>query len=316
MRFIAFILLNCLLLSCNERSGEKTNSKDTGVFLIILGNVQDGGSPHIGCKKKCCLPLFKKPDPERLVVSLGLADVSNKKAWLFDASPDMSHQLSDLMKHCNSESLSGLQGVFLTHAHIGHYSGLMYFGKEALGGKNIPVYAMPRMKKFLSENGPWSQLVSTNNIELRDLKDSAKAVLSDYITVTPIRVPHRDEFSETVGFVIEGPNKKALYIPDIDKWSKWNRDIKEEIQKVDYAFIDGTFFSAAEVNNRDISEIPHPFVSESIQLFSSLPESERKKIFFIHFNHSNPLLDPTSAASKEVKRAGMGVARKGMKFGL
>ncbi len=251
-----------------------------------------------------------------MVVSLGVVDAHNKKAWLFDASPDMTRQLADLMQLSVSETIAGLQGIFLTHAHIGHYTGLMYLGREALGAKNIPVYAMPRMKQFLSENGPWSQLVSTNNIVLKDLNDGEKNILSDNLTVRPIQVPHRDEYSETVGFIIEVPNKTALYIPDIDKWSKWSHDIKQEIAKVDYAFIDGTFFSAAEVDNRDISEIPHPFVSESIQLFSDLPASERKKIFFIHFNHSNPLLDASSSECKVVEEAGMGIARKGMKFGL
>jgi pyrroloquinoline quinone biosynthesis protein B len=314
MKAVFYLVIVLFLFCCGERSKQKMAPR--GISLVVLGNLQDGGSPHIGCNKKCCLSLFEKPDPERMVVSLGITDNTEERYWLFDASPDISRQLQNLSVSAGSETISGLGGVFLSHAHIGHYSGLMYLGREALGAKEIPVYAMPRMQKFLSENGPWSQLVSSKNIVLKELRAGQRTQLSEQLFITPLLVPHRDEFSETAGFLIQGPNKKALYIPDIDKWNKWDKDIKEEIKKVDYAFIDGTFFSADEINNRDISEIPHPFVSESLELFRDLQAKEKRKIFFIHFNHSNPLLDPNSAASKKIESDGMGVARKGMKFQL
>ena len=36
-------------------------------FLIVLGNVQDGGIPHIACKKDCCMSLTEK---EKRVLNL------------------------------------------------------------------------------------------------------------------------------------------------------------------------------------------------------------------------------------------------------
>ena len=44
--------------------------------------------------------------------------------------------------------ITNLSGVFLTHAHIGHYTGLMNFGNEAMGTKELPVFCMPKMKSF------------------------------------------------------------------------------------------------------------------------------------------------------------------------
>ena len=120
-------------------------------------------------------------------------------------------------------------GIFLTHAHIGHYTGLMYLGKEAMNSSNVPVYAMPRMKTFLEENGPWSQLAKAQNIALQEMQADSSISLTANLTVTPILVPHRDEFSETVGYIISGPAKKALFIPDIDKWEKWDLDIIQMI---------------------------------------------------------------------------------------
>lgn len=223
--------------------------------IIVLGTIQDAGSPQIGCTKNCCKNLFIKPDFTKQVVSLGLFDSIQKISYLFEATPDISKQLR-LLK-TNSTSLTDLpNGIFLTHAHIGHYTGLMFLGKEALNAKNLPVYAMPKMKNFLNQNGPWSQLVSQQNILLKEQSNNKPIFLSNSLSVTPIIVPHRDEYSETVGYQISGPRKKLLFIPDIDKWEKWNQDINALISKVDYALIDATFFDATEINNRPISEKP------------------------------------------------------------
>ncbi len=129
-------------------------------------------------------------------------------------------------------------------------------------------------------------------------------------------VPHRDEFSETVGFFIEGPNKSALFIPDIDKWQLWDQNIKKWIKKVDYAFLDGTFYQNGEIPGRDMSEIPHPFIEESLELFEKLPAKEKEKVYFIHFNHTNPVLNSSSAAYQEVIKKGLNIAREMDRFAL
>ena len=278
------------------------------VSLVVLGTVQDGGSPHIGCRRECCAALFEYPDPTRMVVSLGVVDHENEKTYLFEATPDLPKQLKFLKKQANSNAETP-NGIFLTHAHIGHYSGLLFLGREALGGDSVPVYAMPKMKGFLETNGPWSQLVALKNIVLQAIFDTQTIELTSNLSVVPFTVPHRDEFSETVGYKIIGPNKSALFIPDIDKWGKWKTSIVEEIKNVDFAFLDATFYNGEEINNRDISEIPHPFVIESLELFQDLSNKEKSKIHFIHFNHTNPLLNDESDAYKETRALGFRIAQ-------
>lgn len=275
--------------------------------LIILGTTQDAGSPHIGCEKHCCANVTEKRYP----VALGLIDPENQKSYLFEASPDLSDQLRILAEHAPYPNRKTSDGVFLTHAHMGHYTGLMYYGREALGADSVPVYAMPRMHGFLASNGPWEQLVQLGNIELRLINERMSIPLGEQISVEAIRVPHRDEYSETVGFRIHGPQKSVLFIPDIDKWEKWDRKIEEEIAQVDFALLDGTFFHNDELNNRDMDEIPHPFVIKSLDRFNSLPKEERNKIHFIHFNHTNPLLDKSSPQFKTVEEEGYHVAEQG-----
>jgi pyrroloquinoline quinone biosynthesis protein B len=204
-----------------------------------------------------------------------------------------------------------LDGIFLTHAHIGHYAGLIHLGREVMGAKKVPTYAMPRMANFLKTNGPWSQLVKLENISLRPIAAETKIELNDRISVVPFQVPHRDEFSETVGFKIMGPNKSVVFLPDIDKWSRWDQSIEKLIAQTDIAYLDGTFFENGEIPGRDMALIPHPFVAESIKRFAPLDETERKKVRFIHFNHTNPVLQPESDAARDIGRAGMAIAAQG-----
>lgn len=311
-----FLIVVVILLSACEDKGAKITPKLSAAqkeirstSIVILGNVQDAGSPQIACKKACCADLFKNPDPSRKVTALGLIDSKNDKTYLFEASPDMVSQMKILNQYEPNSDNEIVDGIFLTHAHIGHYTGLMYLGKEAMDAKNTSVYAMPRMKSFLTNSGPWSQLVKRNNISIQEIQANQTISLSNEIQITPILVPHRDEYSETVGYRIVGPQKSALFIPDIDKWNKWDRSIVEEVKKVDYAFLDATFYSGKEINNRDISQIPHPFVIESLETFKDLSANERSKIIFIHLNHTNPLLNPNSEESKLVIEKGFKIGR-------
>ena len=284
------------------------NQIKSNYTLKILGVVQDGGMPHLGNNETCCENIKQ----DKYVTSLMLMNNENNESFLFDASPDINKQLNFMGDRIKKD----LKGIFLTHAHIGHYTGLMYFGREALNSKLVNVYAMPRMKKFLEENGPWSQLVSLQNISIIELSNESKISIDSNVIVQPVEVPHRAEFSETVGYKIYGPNKTALFIPDIDKWYMWEKSIVDEIKQVDYAIIDATFYDSKEVNYRDISEIPHPFVTESMDLFDSIDIREKNKIYFIHLNHTNPLINKDSDQYKLVRSKGYNVAEEGMKLNL
>ena len=319
MRVFCWLILYCCFFSCAEKKTEVQlvrseqpsllNSIPT-VGLKILGTVQDAGRPHIGCQKKCCA-LENLPEEKQDVVSLGIWDIEDNRSFLLEATPDISTQLNGLAEVFGNSVFQLPDGIFLTHAHIGHYSGLMYLGKEALGAKRLAVYAMPRMMEYLGSNGPWDQLVSQENIALRALEAEKELLLSKQLSITPFLVPHRDEYSETVGFMIRGPHKSLLFIPDINKWEIWDRSIVALLKEVDYAYIDGSFYNGDELPHRDMADIPHPFIIESMALFDPLPESERNKVHFIHLNHTNPLLDTSSKEYKFVRAKGYHIARKG-----
>jgi pyrroloquinoline quinone biosynthesis protein B len=283
-------------------------------YVVVLGIAQDGGYPQAGCRRVDCLEAFDGEGGE-LVASLGIVDPESGERWIVDATPDFPRQLHLLERFAGPprDRTRPLDGVLLTHAHVGHYLGIAHLGREVIGARGVPLYAMPRMRAFLETNGPWSQLVSLKNIELRTLSAGTAVALNPRISVTPLLVPHRDEFSETVGFVIRGPSRAVLWLPDIDKWEKWATPIESVVEEVDVAFLDATFYSAGELPGRDISEIPHPTVGETMTRFASSPL--RSRIRLIHLNQSNPLLRDAKLV-REIEERGFRVARQGEVLGL
>lgn len=313
--FFFYLFTSCLPAETDQAT-QKTGLPADTVSVAVLGTLQDGGWPHAGCKKNCCDSLFRLGKTGGMVVSLGLSDPLNKSYYVLEAGPDWSRQVRHLQEMLPFTPVVQPAGIFLTHAHIGHYTGLMQLGKEVMNSSKVPVYVMPRMLEFLQSNGPWNQLVNLHNIQLQALQADSMVTLSSVLGVMPFKVPHRDEYSETVGFKIQGPSKSLLFIPDIDKWQKWTRSITSEIMAVDYALIDATFYDSVEINHRKLSEIPHPFVIESMALFESMPMGEKQKIYFIHTNHTNPLLNQNSKAFQKVIEKGFHVAKEGMIFKL
>jgi pyrroloquinoline quinone biosynthesis protein B len=266
-----------------------------GWRIVVLGIAQDGGMPHLGCAKDPCAAVRRGERRAERVACLGITD--GKRGWLLDATPDLPAQVAAL-------GVRVPEGVFLTHAHVGHYLGLAFLGKEVLGAKGTPVFATERMRAFVAGNDPWRRLVAEGRV---DLRDNASVDLGG-VRVTAFAVPHRDELSDTVGYLVEGPRRRVLFIPDIDAWEKWDRPVREAVEGVDLAFLDATFFSAAELPARAQGEVPHPPVVHSMEVLAGLGDRVR----WIHLNHTNPLLvDPAPSESK-----GFRVAREGESFDL
>ncbi|MFN2384926.1 MAG: MBL fold metallo-hydrolase, partial [Thermoanaerobaculia bacterium] len=262
------------------------------VEAIVLGIAQDGGVPHAGCRQTLCVEARRDAGQRRRVASIGLIDPAAGKRFLIDATPDLGEQI---------EALGGVpDGILLTHAHIGHYLGLAQLGKEVLGARKIPVYCTPSMARFLRDNRPWSRLVEQGHIAVREIAPGREFALTPSLRVEAVRVPHRDEDSDTVGYFVRGPERSVLWLPDIDKWEKWDRSIAEVLQDRRLtAFLDGTFLDAGEIPGRSIADIPHPLVSETVARGGARPPA---RAVFVHLNHTNRLLwDPAAVRALEQK---------------
>lgn len=313
----AAIGLSAILAACTAPPPAEP-ARACAVEFIILGVAQDAGIPQIGNSAD---PAWANAAARRLATSAALVDHRSGARYLFEATPDMRFQMKQLDDLAPApEGPLGLSGIFITHAHIGHYAGLMFAGRESASTSGLLVYAMPRMAEFLGSNGPWDQLVTLGNITPALLANQAPVDLAPDISVTPYLVPHRDEYSETVGYVIAGPDASALFLPDIDAWGEWQTRfgvrIEDMVSQVDHAFLDATFFDDNELQGRDMSQIPHPRVTETMSRFAGFPADVRGRIHFIHFNHSNGLRDPASLQSQMVREAGFSVSAEGQRVCL
>jgi len=313
---LVLFALCAFMVSFRARPARPTGpsvSEPSPLRAVVLGIAQDGGVPHIGCRQPLCVSARHDPARRQRVACLGLIDDSSGQRFLIDATPDLASQVDSLNEgRAAPNPRRPVDGILLTHAHVGHYAGLMYLGREALGADRVPVLATPRMAGFLRHNDPWAQLARLGQIDIREVLPGHEVAMGHF-RVTPITVPHRDEISDTVGYRVRGPSRSLLYIPDIDKWERWDRRIADEVAAVDVALLDGTFQDAAEVPGRSLAEIPHPLVGETMGLLSA--PALRARVRFIHLNHTNGLLwDPE--ALRGVEARGFRVARDGDTFAL
>jgi len=280
----------------------------TSMQAIVLGTAQDGGVPQAGCYCANCAAARAVPERRRLVACLGLVDRSTGKSWMIDATPDLPEQLHILQEFAPECELSG---VLLTHAHIGHYAGLVHLGREAMDTKGMPIYATERMAGFLRGNEPWSSLVDRSNMAIQGIIPDEPVELGPGLRITPVNVPHRDELSDTVAYVIEGPVKRVFYCPDIDSWDDWDRDVREFVSGMDIALIDGTFSGPDELEGREVRDVPHPLVADTVERL----EGVECDVHLIHLNHTNRLLGAGPAADLS-SSSGVMVCSEGDSFPL
>lgn len=289
-------------------------------FLRAVGTVQDGGLPHAACTCTRCERARHDPAAKRHVASLALVLPTGKKVFLIDATPDLREQLDALADVRDAPAgrtdRAPIDGVLLTHAHMGHYLGLAFLGYEAIHTSKMPVWGTPRMCAFLRTNGPWSQLVTKEEITLQELADGATVELGEGVRVTAVRAPHRDEFADTLGFRVAGPHRTVLYVPDTDNWVAWGDRLAAALDGVDVAILDGTFFSGDELPGREVAKIGHPLMTDTMERLGPRVAAGTLRVYFTHLNHSNPALEAESAAAKLLKEKGFFVLAEGEKIGL
>ncbi len=248
--------------------------------VLLLGAAQDAGLPQCGCDCPNCQAA--RAAQAESPVCLAVIDHRARGAWLIDATPAFAAQF-DRLRRAAPEC--ALRGIFLTHTHMGHYTGLMYLGREAMNTRDMPVYASASTCAFLRTNAPWSQLVNLHNIRLIEIQPEVAVSLSESLTITAYSAPHRAEYSDTLAFEIRGQRGALFYCPDIDRWEFGPHDAVDFLSGFDHALLDATFFDGAELPGRNLAEIPHPFVRHTCERLRSLAA----RITLVHLNHSNPL---------------------------
>ncbi|GMV05922.1 MAG: coenzyme PQQ synthesis protein B [Gemmatimonadota bacterium] len=290
-------------------------------YALVLGTAQDAGFPQVGCYTALCDEgrRLHREGRGRYVASLALVEPAAERFWLVDATPDITRQL-DLVDEPAFRRRAGerrpFDGIFLTHAHIGHYDGLAVLGNEGLGIRDTPVYCTDAMAAFLEASDPWRFMVRQGRIRPTPLPLDTWHRLDENLEVQLWKVPHRDELADTVAFVFRGPSRTLLYLPDINGWHAWERDLASAVEGVDVALLDASFWSGDEVPGRAEEDIPHPLVTRTMELLQDVADRRTSRVVLTHLNNTNPALWEDGPQAAEVGRRGFEIAREGMRFDL
>lgn len=294
----------------------------------MLGTAQDAGVPQVNCFTGVCQRVRAGELPPPRVASLGLVDPASGRRFLVDATPDLVAQVGDLLAVGPGAPEPGtvvplhenLDGILLTHGHMGHYTGLVHLGREAAATRGLPVWCNADMAELLGANEPYRSLVDGGHVELRAVEAGQRFRLSPSLEVEPLDVVHRAELSGTTGYLVHGPRRSVLYVPDADTWDGWPLwSFEECLERADLALLDGSFFSHDELGHRPQGEVPHPPVRDTLERLEALRAGNAASVpdvLFTHLNHTNPLWLPASRERAAIRRAGFDVAADGERIPL
>jgi len=302
------------LVACAAGCAAESSPQAPRYEAIVLGVAQDGGLPHLGCTKPCCATA-RRDGRRETPASLAIHDRATGALVLVEATPAVEEQVALLHRLTGTrpDPRRPVDAVLLTHAHVGHYAGLVQFGREVAATDAIPVHVTPRLAEFLRSNGPWDQLVRLEQIRLVPVEPGRPFEPIPGIRVVAIPVPHRDEYSDTVALRIEGPNRTVLFVPDTDRWQ--DGALERLVDGVDVAWLDATFYDGSELPGRDLSEIPHPPMVDTMARLATAARERPGRFRFLHLNHTNPALtDP--ALRERIRDRGFLVAEPGERVGL
>lgn len=285
---------------------EESTSGQRLVFRV-LGIAQDGGVPHLGCQKLCCRNA--RTSGLRLgPAAAAVHDQQTNHTLLLEATPSIEEQLA--MLPASASPRRPVDRILLTHAHIGHYAGLIHLGREVASADGIPISCSENMSTYLSENGPWSQLVQLRQIIPEPTPPLTRITVPELpqLTITAIPVTHRGEFTDTVAWRIDGPGARIVFCPDVDRWIP--EQLQQLLDQADFLYLDATFYDGRELPGRNLSEIPHPPMVLTMKLLEEQARLRPGSIRFIHLNHTNPALFD-EVIRDEIRSRGFAVAEQG-----
>ncbi len=291
------------------------------VRVTVLGISQDGGFPQAGCGADCCKPARENPSLRRHPVSLGIVG-ADSSTHLIEATRDLAWQLN--LWHSVDPVEKPLDSLWITHSHHGHIDGLGLFGREVINSNNLQVNCSKSLAKLIKNTPNWNLLLKLKNIYLNELENlkSYTPTANCGFSIKPIQVPHRAELSDMHAFLIQGPNKNLLFLPDHDSWENTLKFVNKteilewfEDENIDIALIDGTFWSSDELKQRNQKVVIHPPIIETLQLIGEKKEG-MPEIKFTHLNHTNPLNHKDSNEYLTLKKMGWSISKEGEIFTL
>jgi pyrroloquinoline quinone biosynthesis protein B len=302
----------------------------------VLGSAAGGGFPQWNCACSNCSRLrdgsLKGKARSQTQLAIGESD-----RWiLLDASPDLRSQIESSEELTPKALLEGqarstpIAGAVLTCGELDRVLGILMLREF----QPFTIYVTESVRRILTEDNSlfrmlhreekqvtWQPMGPEKSFELlpglRCLTLPLPARYPEYVSFE--RGSHLKANEASVGLEIENASgKRMLYLPSLPQIDD---GLMTRMANCDLLFVDGTFWENDELirlrgSGRSAREMGHVPISGADGSLEKLKTLERPKKIYIHINNTNPILDRTSAAFREVKKAGISIAEDGMEFEL
>jgi pyrroloquinoline quinone biosynthesis protein B len=299
------------------------------VIVRVLGSAAGGGVPQWNCACDNCTGARAGRRAQR--TQSGLAVSADGKRWLLlNCSPDIGSQIQAFAPlHPFKPRGTPIAGILYTDANVDHLGGLAtlrqsgehHFIVRSSAIVRTIATAQPAYAPFSQAPHRWLETPLDVPCEAASEDDIVGNQLAVRALSVPGTTPGYDGRRRMPGAVVAyevsdlGCKNRLLFAP---VFSSVDAALHAAIASVQVAFVDGTFYTPDEL----VAQHLLPKRAESLGHQSVAGEAgtlERlrgigTRVIFTHLNNSNPMLEPSSAASPEIREAGAEIAYDGMEL--
>ncbi|MFT3799778.1 MAG: pyrroloquinoline quinone biosynthesis protein PqqB [Burkholderiaceae bacterium] len=299
--------------------------------LRVLGSAAGGGFPQWNCNCSNCDGLRRGSLRAEPRTQSSIAVSLDGFAWLLvNASPDILQQIraTPPLQPARAPRDSGIAAVLLMDAQIDHVTGLLMLRESRTP---IPLLATREVLSDIGEGFPITRILSHYcGLAARVIPVDGSAFTAPGLPGLDIRAvtlsskpPPYSPFrgaprpGDNIGIVFgdAASGARVFYAPGLGEVTP---ELHALMAGCDLVLVDGTFWSADEMQSRglsnksaaDMGHLPQSGDGGMIEHLRRLPATTRKVL--IHINNTNPILVEDSPERRVLDALGIEVARDGM----
>jgi pyrroloquinoline quinone biosynthesis protein B len=307
--------------------------------IEILGSAAGGGFPQWNCNcENCrCIRTGHFRGKSRTQTQVAVSD--DGRTWfLLNASPDLRMQIerTPALQPSRAVRDSPITGVLITSADIDQIAGLLSLREL----QPFRIYSTASLRHILREDNSvfgmlnrvpdqacWTDVKMEVNFPLLTMDGSESGICCEVFSLEkkyPTYVSQEraatlnPEEASLAAMLTASSGRRIAYMPAVPAITE---PLLRLLETADLVLFDGTFWSDDELirlqgsgaTARDMGHVPVSGNDGSLRALAGL---QRPRKLFVHVNNTNPMLDESGAAYREVRAAGWEIAEDGWQLNL
>ena len=305
--------------------------------IIVIGSAAGGGFPQWNCNTDACNQARAGTALARTQSSMAVS-ADNEHWFLFNASPDIRHQINNtsVLHPKNGLRHSPISGVVVTNADVDHIAGLLTLRESS----PFSLYATERVLGTLQSNSIFNVLnpefVTRRPITLGEAFEiETPNGDSGGLTVEPFVVPGKvalylenpdagpnfgSQSEDTIGLRIQTTDGSAhfFYIPGC---ASVPPELAARLRGAPLVLFDGTLWRDDEMIQAGVGvktgqRMGHMSMSGPSGTSAAFEPLDVDRKVFVHINNTNPTLLSDSPERQQAENADWEIAYDGMEICL